>query len=172
VCHFLFDASRYGFIVRTVEGPFFRRVVAWREERRPVEAGPLYGRLAAGLVEQLGPPSAASKAQTKGTRDGRGIVFVSSIGDVYPAGFLPVVLGNVREQPLAELYREHPLMRDIRAARFSGRCGRCEYADLCGGSRARAYASSGDPLGEDPACGYEPAVPVGVSSPSSPPSPA
>jgi len=172
VCHFLYDASRYGFIVRTVEGPFFRRVVAWREEGRPVEAGPLYGRLAAGLVEQLGPPSAASKAQTKGTRDGRGIVFVSSTGDVYPAGFLPVVLGNVREQPLAELYREHPLMRDIRAARFSGRCGRCEYADLCGGSRARAYASSGDPLAEDPACGYEPAVPLGLSSPSRPPSPA
>src|SRR3990172_590854 len=172
VCHFLYDASRHGFIVRTVEGPFFRRVVAWRGGGRPVEAGPLYARLAASLVEQLGPPSAVSKAQTKGTRDGRGIVFVSSTGDVYPAGFLPVVLGNVREQPLAELYREHPLMRDIRAARFSGRCGRCEYADLCGGSRARAYASSGDPLAEDPACGYESAVPLGLSSPSRPPSPA
>jgi len=157
VCHFLYDASRHGFIVRTVEGPFFRRVVAWREAGRPVEAGPLYGRLAAGLVEQLGEPTGGSKAQTKGTRDGRGIVFVSSTGDVYPAGFLPVVLGNVRERPLAALYREHPLMRDIRAARFSGRCGRCEYADLCGGSRARAYASSGDPLAEDPACSFVPA---------------
>lgn len=156
VCHFLYEASRYGFIVRTVEGPFFRRVVAWREAGRPVEAGPLYERLAAGLLDQLGEPSAESKAQTKGTRDGRGIVFVSSTGDVYPAGFLPVTLGNVRERTVAELYREHPLMRDIRAARFSGRCGRCEYSDLCGGSRARAFASSGDPLGEDPACAYVP----------------
>ena len=83
-------------------------------------------------------------------------MFVSSTGDVYPAGFLPIRLGNVREQSIAQLYREQPLMVDIRAARFTGRCGRCEYAALCGGSRARAFASSGDPLGEDPACAYEP----------------
>ena len=73
-------------------------------------------------------------------------------GDVYPAGFLPLSVGNVREQPLPDIYTGSPLLRDIRAAHFGGRCGRCEYADLCGGSRARAYAASGDPLGEDPAC--------------------
>jgi hypothetical protein len=58
--------------------------------------------------------------------------------------------------PLREIYRDDPLLRSIRAARFTGRCGGCEYADLCGGSRARAYAATGDPLGEDPACPYRP----------------
>jgi len=157
VCHFLYDASGYGFIVRTVEAPFFRRVVAWRREGRPSPTGPLYARLSARLRELLGEPGPA-KAQTKGTRDGKGIVFVAHDGDVYPAGFLPLSLGNVRERSLVEIYRESPLLRDIRAARFHGRCGRCEFRDLCGGSRARAFAASGDPLGEDPACAYHPAA--------------
>ncbi|HLG07759.1 MAG TPA: TIGR04053 family radical SAM/SPASM domain-containing protein [Gaiellaceae bacterium] len=157
VCHFLYDASRYGFIVRTVEAPMFRRVVAWRDEGRACVAGTLYERLAGELLAELGQPTDGPKAQTKGTRDGRGIVFVSSIGDVTPAGFLPIALGNVRERSLVEIYRGDPLLRDIRAARFGGKCGRCEYRDLCGGSRARAHAASGDPLAEDPACSYVPA---------------
>lgn len=157
VCQFLYDASRYGFIVRTVEAPFFRRVATWRREGRPLQAGSLYLQLAQRLRELLGEPRSAPRAQTKGTRDGKGIVFVAHDGAVYPAGFLPLSVGNVRAQSLVELYRTSPLLRDIRAARFRGRCGGCEYADLCGGSRARAYAAGGDPLGEDPACAYEPA---------------
>jgi radical SAM protein len=154
VCQFLYDASRYGFVVRTVEGPMFRRVVRWREEGRVGPVGALYERLSEGLVNELGNPTSPSKAQTKGTRDGRGIVFVSATGDVYPAGFLPIVLGNVKDDDIVELYREHPLLRQIRAAAFTGKCGRCEYRELCGGSRARAFASTGDPLAEDPACAY------------------
>jgi AdoMet-dependent heme synthase len=158
VCHFLVDAASYGFVVRTVEAPFFRRVVRWRSEGRECGTGPLYDRLSRRLVELLGEPTERTKAQTKGTRDGKGIVFVAHDGDVYPAGFLPLPIGNVRERSLVELYRESPLLREIRGARFHGRCGECGYADLCGGSRARAYAASGDPLGEDPACAFEPAV--------------
>ena len=156
VCHFLVDASRYGFVVRTVEAPFFRRVLAWRAEGRECGTGPLYGRLSARLRDLLGEPQERLRAQSKATRDGKGIVFVSHDGDVYPAGFLPLALGNVREQSLPDLYRRDPLLRQIRAARFHGRCGACEYADLCGGARARAFAASGDPLGEDPACAYRP----------------
>jgi radical SAM protein len=156
VCQFLYDASKYGFIVRTVEGPMFRRVVRWREQGVAGPTGALYERLSAGLRDQLGPPTGPSKAHTKGTRDGRGIVFVSATGDVYPAGFLPIVLGNVREHDIVDLYRDDPLLRQIRAAEFSGKCGRCDYRELCAGSRARAYAATGDPLGEDPACAYEP----------------
>jgi radical SAM protein len=159
VCHFLYDASCYGVVVRTVEAPFFRRVVTERREGSAPPPGPLYRWLAARLRELLGEPSAESKAQTKGTRDGRGIVFVAHDGDVYPAGFLPLPLGNVRERSVAGIYRDHPLLRDIRAARFHGRCGVCEYRDLCGGSRSRAYAATGDPLGEDPACAYAPEQP-------------
>ncbi|GGL39216.1 TIGR04053 family radical SAM/SPASM domain-containing protein [Phycicoccus endophyticus] len=164
VCHLLYDASQYGFVVRTVEAPFFRRVVAWREEGRPAPQTPIYRRLAARLTELLGEPAARVRAQTARTRDGKGLVFVAYDGEVTPAGFLPLPLGSVTEQPLAQLYRDTPLLQDIRAARFTGRCGVCEYADLCGGSRARAYAASGDPLGEDPACSYQPAgrVPASV----------
>jgi AdoMet-dependent heme synthase len=156
VCHFLVDASRYGFIVRTVEAPFFRRVVASRETDPRPHAGPLYEHLAERLGQLLGDPRGEPRAQTKGTRDGKGIVFVAHNGNVHPAGFLPLTIGNVRDESLVELYRSSTLLRDIRAARFHGRCGGCEYADLCGGSRARAYATSGDPLGDDPACAYVP----------------
>ena len=157
VCQFLYDASRYDFIVRTVEGPMFRRVVRWREVGHQGPTGPLYERLAADLLDQLGPPTTASKAHTKGTRDGRGIVFVSATGDITPAGFLPIVLGNVRTHDIVDVYRDHPLLQQIRAAEFGGKCGTCDYSELCGGSRSRAYASSGDPLAEDPACAYIPA---------------
>ncbi|MEI2775101.1 MAG: TIGR04053 family radical SAM/SPASM domain-containing protein [Tetrasphaera sp.] len=158
VCHFLYDASQYGFIVRTVEAPFFRRVVAWRREGRPAPDAPGYRRLSARLVELLGEPTETLRAQTARTRDGKGIVFVAYDGTVTPAGFLPLPLGSIRERPLADIYRGDPLLRRIRAAEFTGRCGVCEYADLCGGSRARAYAASGDPLAEDPACAYQPAI--------------
>ncbi len=156
VCHFLYDASHYGFIVRTVEAPFFRRVAQWRREGAAAPTSALYRRLSSRLGRLLGEPAMESRAQTKGTRDGKGIVFVSNKGDVYPAGFLPVAIGNIKEESIVGIYRESPLLRDIRAARFSGRCGGCEYRDLCGGSRARAFAASGDPLAEDPGCPYVP----------------
>jgi radical SAM protein len=156
VCHFLVDASCYGFVVRTVEAPFFRRVVEWRrvEPGLPLDPGPLYLRLCEQLRARLGPPRFDPRAPTKSTRDGKGIAFVGHDGEIYPSGFLPLSLGNVRSDSLVDVYRRHPLLRSIRAAEFSGRCGGCDYADLCGGSRARAFAASGDPLGEDPACAY------------------
>jgi AdoMet-dependent heme synthase len=152
VCHFLADASRYGLVVRTVEAPFFRRVVSQRETGSASPTGPLYARLASRLRAELGDPAGRSKAQTKGTRDGRGIVFVAHDGAVHPSGFLPLALGNVREEPLVRIYREHPVLRRIRSAEFSGPCGVCAFRELCGGSRARAFAATGDPLASDPAC--------------------
>jgi radical SAM protein len=161
MCHFLVDASHYGFIIRTVEAPFFRRVVVQRRENpdlRPV--GDLYPELVAGLVERLGEPSEKSSAHTAATRDGKGIVFVAHDGQVYPAGFLPLSLGSVRDLPLADIYQDNPVLRRIRSMEFGGRCGYCDFADLCGGSRARAFASTGDPLAEDPACSYQPPAKV------------
>ncbi|TFD78363.1 TIGR04053 family radical SAM/SPASM domain-containing protein [Cryobacterium fucosi] len=158
ICQFLFDASQHGFIVRTVEAPFFRRVVARRRAGDPAPATPRYLALTERLETLMGPPIGLPRAQTASTRDGKGIVFVAYDGEVYPAGFLPLGLGNVLTTPLAEIYRDNTLLKQIRATEFTGRCGSCEYADLCGGSRARAYADSGDPLGEDPACPYQPAA--------------
>lgn len=158
VCHFLVDAAQYGFVVRTVEAPFFRRAVA--ERKRVVTSEPemvfglgeTYTTLRSRLRARLGAPTAPLHAPSVATRDGKGVAFVAHNGDVYPSGFLPVRLGNVRDQSFISIYRDHPLLRSIRAADFSGQCGTCDYRDLCGGSRARAYASSGDALGEDPGC--------------------
>ncbi len=157
VCHFLYDAAHYGLVVRTVEAPFFRRIVARRRAGDPPPDGALYRHLSGRLGQLLGAPAARPSAHTAATRDGKGILFVAYNGEVYPAGFLPLDLGNIRDQPLRAIYRDDPLLRSIRAAQFTGRCGGCEYADLCGGSRARAFAASADPLGEDPACSHRPA---------------
>jgi len=171
VCHLLYDASSYGFVVRTVEAPFFRRVAAWRREQEPTGRvavarrfglGPHYLDSARRLRALLGEPRQRAAAHTLSTRDGSGIVFIAHDGDVYPAGFLPLPLGNVRQQPLAELYRENKLLKAIRGGDFGGRCGACEYRQLCGGSRARAFASAGDPMAEDPACAYLPALAAGA----------
>jgi MoaA/NifB/PqqE/SkfB family radical SAM enzyme len=116
-------------LVTTTEAPHYRRVMYERTGRR--------GGHGAGI------------------RDGNGIMFISHTGDVCPSGFLPLAAGNVRtEHPLA-IYRESALFVRLREAdRFHGRCGACAFNWECGGSRARAFAASGDPLGEDPLCLY------------------
>jgi radical SAM protein len=157
VCNFLVDASRYGFTVRTVEAPFFRRIVAERRAHIDIESvasntGALYERLRDRLFSQLGNPVKPVRTTSTTTRDGKGIIFVAANGDVYPSGFLPLSLGNVKDQKLVDIYRGHPLLRTIRAAGFSGLCGTCLYNQLCGGSRARAFAASGDPLASDAGC--------------------
>jgi len=93
-----------------------------------------------------------------GIRDGNGIVFVNHDGTVNPSGFLPIPLGNVRDASIVDLYRDHVVMRALRNPEgFKGRCGICEFSRVCGGSRARAYAWTGDPLESDPLCPYVPA---------------
>jgi len=92
-----------------------------------------------------------------GVRDGNGVMFISHRGEVTPAGFLPVVTGNVRQRSAVELYRSHEVFVALRdAGRLRGKCGRCEYRELCGGSRARAFAHFGDYLASDPLCAYIP----------------
>ena len=87
------------------------------------------------------------------------LVFIDHVGQICPSGFLPLPVGNVRDLDLATVYREDPLFRALcDPARLGGRCGRCEYCAQCGGSRARAYAATGDPLAEDPGCVYQPAA--------------
>ena len=117
----------------------------------------LYDELAHALRKLLGRQTSAVRAHTKGTRDGKGIIFVGHDGDIHPSGFLPLRLGNVTADALVDVYRDHPILRRIRAADFGGRCGVCAYRHVCGGSRSRAFAATGDPLGEDPACAYQPA---------------
>ena len=93
----------------------------------------------------------------RGVNDGKGFVFVSHTGEVYPSGFLPLSAGNVLWEPLAEIYQNSSLFRSLRdSSKLKGKCGRCEFNDVCGGSRARAFALSQDPLAEEPRCAYIP----------------
>ena len=156
VCHFLVNASRYGFTVRTVEAPFFRRVALERRQRSfggdPQDVGETYEFLRSRLLQLLGPSSAPVRAPSAATRDGKGIIFVGANGDVYPSGFLPIALGNVRSANLIDVYRDHDLLQSIRSADFVGTCQNCQHSDLCGGSRSRAYAAYANPLASDPGC--------------------
>jgi radical SAM protein with 4Fe4S-binding SPASM domain len=93
----------------------------------------------------------------RGLNDGKGFVFISHNGEVFPSGFLPLSAGNVREQDLAVLYRDSPLFRDLRdTSKLEGKCGSCEFKEICGGSRARAHALTGNPHAEEPCCSYVP----------------
>ena len=161
VSHFLFEASQYGFLVRTVEAPFFRRVAIWRRGLGKLDdpgdyfdLGPLYSHLRQRLHQLLGEPTRHALAPSVATRDGMGVVFVAHDGSVRPSVFLPLSLGNVKDRPLVEIYRQNPMLQSIRAAEFAGRCGACQFRSICGGSRARAFAATGDALGEDPGCLY------------------
>jgi radical SAM protein len=156
-CWLLNEAAGYGLTVRTVEGPFFRRVVHQAAAGKPLDPGDPARHLIEDLHGRLGPPTHPARSRSARTRDGRGLIFVDYQGRVSPSGFLPLVAGNVRERSLVEIYRDSSLFRNLRdAGSLGGRCGRCGYRDLCGGSRSRAYAASGDCLAEDPACVYQP----------------
>lgn len=92
-----------------------------------------------------------------GINDGKGFVFISHLGEVYPSGFLPVSAGNIRVQSLAEIYRRSSLFTGLRdSSSLKGKCGACEFREICGGSRARAYAVTGDVFAEEPCCIYQP----------------
>lgn len=157
VMHFLYDASQYGMPVRTAEGPQFRRVRAQRENKQVTPDGQLYRRLRAKLLNLEGKPANPPSLKMTPTRDGKGIVFIAHNGEVYPSGFLPIKSGKVPENHLNTIYRTNPMFMSLRdPSKLTGRCGRCEYNAICGGSRSRAFAELGDPLGEDPACMYTP----------------
>ena len=141
----LFDLSRTApFQVKTTEAMHYRRVA-------------IKAMQAEGMDDEA--IARTSVGRGFGIRDGNGIMFVNHDGAVYPSGFLPIAVGNVRETSIVELYRSSPVFTSLRdPARFLGRCGRCEYNRICGGSRARAFAWTGDPLGSDPLCPYIPPV--------------
>ena len=170
VMHFLYDVSKY-ISAKPVEGHHYKRVVLQRaileEKGIPLEdhftLDPAYYELKAGLQEVV--RQAGLQPRAAGTihrtpmhiNAGNGFVFVSRRGDVFPSGFLPLSGGNVRDRSLVEIYRDAPLFRSLRDLdQYGGRCGRCEFVGVCGGSRSRAYAVTGDPLAEEPFCTYQP----------------
>jgi radical SAM protein with 4Fe4S-binding SPASM domain len=144
------------FIVKVTEAPHYRRFVAQREGLREEAAGVPLAEMPALLTRSEGPGHTVGLAP-RGVNAGNGFLFVSHRGEIYPSGFLPLAAGNVRTHSLADVYREAPLFQRLRDPdALSGRCGRCEFRSICGGSRSRALALTGDALRTDPWCGYEP----------------
>jgi radical SAM protein len=132
--------ARAPFGIKTTEAPHYHRVRATRRAASPFPH-----------------PSGARMRAERAVTDGNGFVFIDHVGKICPSGFLPLSAGNVRADDLVSVYRTHSFFLALRdSAGFGGRCGRCEWRERCGGSRARAWAFTGDPLGEDPGCSWEP----------------
>jgi radical SAM protein len=150
--------------VKTTEAPQFRRVAMQRaavdDPDAVYPAGPLRRRLRARTHELVAADHAVRHRRPPlSVNAGRGVAFIDHVGTIFPSGFLPLPVGSVRQRPLSEWYRVSPLMQSLRDPdQFTGKCARCEYRTMCGGSRSRAFAASGDPLGDDPACDYTPAL--------------
>ena len=161
--------------VKSSAATHLRRIEYMRDKGVQPEFGELYYELRAKLdevedelgIEGNGKPIVAgaySKSlaadgirRMMGITDGRGMFFISHIGEVYPSGFLPIVAGNVRETSLKEIYMKSPVFQDLKdPEKLKGKCGKCEFRYICGGSRARAYAMTGDYLAAEPRCIYKP----------------
>ncbi len=139
----LLDRQREGRLhLKPTCAPQYYRL--WREE-------------AAARGEKISPATHGLEAMTRGCLGGQGFAFVSYRGEVQPCGYLELVAGNIRETAFPEIWANSELFRQLRAVdAYHGKCHACQYRQVCGGCRARAYALTGDALGEDPLCPYEP----------------
>jgi radical SAM protein len=163
--HWLYDLAQSApFEVTPREGHHYRRVMI---QRKAAETGVPAAEILAKVENMrltprdLTPHTNATRIirAPLGVNDGKGVVFVSHTGTVQPSGFLNLTAGNVRSGSLVDIYRNAPLFLRLRdETSLRGKCGDCEFKSICGGSRARAYALSGDPLRSDPYCIYQPAA--------------
>lgn len=152
----LYDLSKTAsFDIKATAAPQYTRVVLQRQiaERRNGNGN---GK-ATGMTDGVAFSEKDGIGRAKGVNDGDGFMFVSHTGDIFPSGFLPVTAGNVRTHDLVDVYRNSPLFRQLRdRSLFKGKCAVCEYLPVCGGSRARAYAMTGDYLEAEPFCAHVP----------------
>lgn len=133
-------SRRQPYAIKTTEAPHYRRFV----------------------LQQLAASDAAGGDSpplwsTAGTNDGKGVVFISHTGQIFPSGFLPIDCGRFPRDSVVEIYQNHPVFQALRDPdRLKGKCGVCEFRVICGGSRARAYAVHRDPLAPEPDCVHQP----------------
>ena len=155
-------SHRVNFQIKTTEAMHYRRYLLQNnlEERRMGQGHPHAA--AAAHAYEPGAPTSDAKTRTaswstRRVNDGKGFLFISHVGNVYPSGFLPIHAGNIKQTPLSDIYRNAPIFMSLRdTSKLEGKCGACEYKEICGGSRARAYAVTGNPLAPEPCCIYQP----------------
>ncbi len=138
-------SRRVPFVIKVTEAQHYRRFVLQQEqEGRATDSGH--------EIRKCGHPRSIGMS-SRAVNAGNGFCFVDHTGKIYPSGFLPLIAGDVRDDSIISVYRDHPLFRELRdAANLKGACGRCPYRSVCGGSRSRAYAVHGDYLAEEPCC--------------------
>jgi radical SAM protein with 4Fe4S-binding SPASM domain len=155
----LYECSRRAsFLLKVTEAPHYRRIILQHGDSagHPMAEGDGGSAIPAQLAGGRGTKESFGR-KAKGINSGKGFCFVSHTGDVYPSGFLPLSPGNVRTASLVAMYRDSEIFRMLRDPdQLKGRCGRCEFREVCGGSRSRALAMTGDVMGEDPVCLYQP----------------
>ncbi|MGD2070000.1 MAG: TIGR04053 family radical SAM/SPASM domain-containing protein [Gemmatimonadota bacterium] len=153
VFHRLYDLSREApFDIKATAAPHYQRVVIQRQrDERGIAPGDADDPLA------LSPEAGDGIGRARGVNDGDGFLFISHLGEIMPSGFLPLPAGNVRTSDLVDVYRNNDLFRALRdRSRIKGKCSRCEFLPICGGSRARSYWVTGDFLAAEPYCCYQP----------------
>jgi AdoMet-dependent heme synthase len=158
VFRWLYELSKTApYDIKTTAAQHYRRVVFQqkaRENRVNKDEGIRYEDT---LTKDMASMIDGLKRAPKGVNDGNGFLFVSHTGDVMPSGLLPLVGGNVRDKPLADIYRNSPIFKDLRSPdKYKGKCGICEFRFVCGGSRSRTYAVTGDYMESEPFCVYIP----------------
>ena len=159
--NWLYDTAKTSpFDVRTTAAMHYRRVVIQRRRAEAAAAptAPSGHGHAFANVAGAGYSFAGDMGMSmKGVNDGDGFAFIDHVGNVCPSGFLPLTAGNLREHSLASIYRDSSLFRELRdRTLLKGKCAICQFTPVCGGSRARAYALTGDYLASDPSCIYHP----------------
>lgn len=144
----LWDQSlRRPYAIKTTEAPHYRRFLLQRKKEQSV----------AKREETSRPARLPAQGVALGVNDGRGAMFVGHRGEVYPSGFMPLLCGKFPQEDVVDIYQNSPMMKLLRDSdQLKGKCGWCEYRNVCGGSRARTYALTGDPMESEPDCIYEP----------------
>lgn len=148
----LSNSGEWPFRAKTTLGQPFRRASVLQDLKRSV---PNHNGPAPEEVGRYwhGPP----------TNDGKGILFISHFGGIYPSGFLPLITGNVRVDDVVAVYRHSSVFTTLRdSSLLKGKCGACPFNRVCGGCRARAYAITGDLMAADPTCSYQPALAAAI----------
>jgi radical SAM protein len=154
-------SKRAHFHIKTTEAQHYRRYMLQQQVAERRNGGERLGDNTAKVQDTIG-------RVPRGLNDGKGFVFVSHLGEVFPSGFLPFSAGNVRSDSLSRIYRESSIFQQLRDdSQLGGKCGACEFRHICGGSRARAYALTGDPLAEESCCSYVPKNYVATDAPPS-----
>jgi len=167
VFHWMYDIAKTApFDVRSTAAMHYRRVVIQQRRLEMAEEAQRQGKSIEEMMRERGPAGhltgagysfqdGLGQSVMKGVNDGNGFAFVDHLGNVCPSGFLQTPAGNLRRQSFIDIYRNSPLLRQLRDySQIKGKCGACDFRDVCGGSRARAFAVTGDYLESEPYCVY------------------